>query len=392
MITPAQAEKLMANHQLELQTEIILLEEALHRVLAEDLIADSDLPPFNRVMMDGIAINFRSLELGHRSFRIQAMQRAGEAPITLENENECIEIMTGAVCSIGCDTVIPYEHLRISQGIAHIEILPEAAGKNVHMQGRDKRKGDTLVTSGSIIQAPEIGIAASVGKHMLTIKRLPRVLICSTGDELVEIDETPLAYQIRRSNAYALSAMMQILGIHAVNSHLPDEIDSLRESISYGLNTYDVVILSGGVSKGKFDLLPKILNDLKVDTVFHGIAQRPGKPMWFGKTSKTTVFALPGNPVSTLACAARYVLPWLRNQMGQPSSELWVSPENTPTAHEKMSLFLPAKLSYSTGKIMAAALQNQGSGDFSALVGADGFMEVNPGVSNNDYLRFYPLK
>ena len=392
MISPSQAEELINSCSLHSEAETILLEEAYNRIAAEDLIADTDLPPFNRVMMDGIAVHFSALQSGHRSFPIQAMQRAGQAPLILENNLSCIEIMTGAVCSEGCDTVIPYEHLRIEDGTAHVEIAPEFSGKNIHTQGSDKGRGDVLAKAGSVLGAAEIGIAASIGKHTLEVKRLPRVLICSTGDELVEIDETPLAHQIRRSNAYALSALMRNLGIHASGMHLPDSADALRESISYGLNTYDVIILSGGVSKGKFDLLPEVLHELRVDTVFHGISQRPGKPMWFGKTNRTVVFALPGNPVSTLACAARYVLPWMKNQMGLPKGVSTVGSIEPIKPHEKLSIIAPVKISQNNERLIADVMSNQGSGDFSALHGVDGFIEIDPGMSSSNNYRFFPLQ
>ncbi|MFM9004798.1 MAG: molybdopterin molybdotransferase MoeA [Flavobacteriales bacterium] len=391
MITPSQAEQLIHTCSLHLEAETIVLEDALHRLLAEDLIADTDLPPFDRVMMDGIALNYDAIESGQRSFIIQSMQRAGQPALTLENADHCIEIMTGAVRSIGCDTVVPYEHLRIENGVAHIEIPPSGRGKNVHLQGGDKYKGAVLAKTGSVLGTSEIGIAASIGKHMLAVQRLPRVLICSTGDELVEIDETPLAHQISRSNAYALSALMRNLGIHASGIHLPDSADTLRESVSYGLNTYDVIILSGGVSKGKFDLLPEILSELRVDSVFHGIAQRPGKPMWFGKSNRTVVFALPGNPVSTLACAARYVIPWMLQQMGRSENTIHVALKQSVHPHEKLSLFVPVRIMHENGMHTAETLSNHGSGDFSALSGADGFIEIEPRDATEKRYRFFPM-
>ncbi|MFM7728540.1 MAG: molybdopterin molybdotransferase MoeA, partial [Flavobacteriales bacterium] len=212
-----------------------------------------------------------------------------------------------------------------------------------------------------------------------------------TGDELVEIDETPLAHQIRRSNAYALSALMRNLGIHASGIHLPDSADTLRESVSYGLNTYDVIILSGGVSKGKFDLLPEILSELRVDSVFHGIAQRPGKPMWFGKSNRTVVFALPGNPVSTLACAARYVIPWMLQQMGRSENTIHVALKQSVHPHEKLSLFVPVRIMHENGMHTAETLSNHGSGDFSALSGADGFIEIEPRDATEKRYRFFPM-
>lgn len=391
MITAAQAEELIRGCALSLGEEMAALDDALNRVLAEDLIADTDLPPFNRVMMDGIALNYRAIESGLRSFAVQSMQRAGEAPITLENNLHCIEIMTGAVCSSGCDTVVPYEHIRIENGIAHIEIIPSAIGKNIHLKGSDKKQGSVLTEKGKRIGPAEIGIAASIGKETLKVNRLPRVLICSTGDELVEIQETPLAHQIRRSNVFALKAALKALGIESNDLHLSDNADQLRIALHSALSSFDVILLSGGVSKGKFDLLPQVLSDLGVDTIFHGIAQRPGKPMWFGRSQKTVVFALPGNPVSTLACAVRYVLPWLSAQLGHESMHSVIQIQDIITPHEKLTLFLPVRATQATSMMQTQVLRNQGSGDFSSLSGMTGFIEVEPGAHSTAELRYFPL-
>ena len=391
MITPSQAEELIQRCALSLGEENIPLHLALNRVLAEDLIADTDLPPFNRVMMDGIALNYRAIESGMRSFTVQDMQRAGEAPLTLTSNSHCIEIMTGGVCSIGCDTVVPYEHIRIENGIAHIEIIPNVIGKNIHLKGSDKKQGSVLTEKGKRIGPAEIGIAASIGKETLKVNRIPRVLICSTGDELVEINSTPLAHQIRRSNVYALKAALQGLGIESVNLHLPDSAEQLRTALHSALGSFDVILLSGGVSKGKFDLLPEVLNDLGVTTVFHGIAQRPGKPMWFGRSHKTVVFALPGNPVSTLACAARYVLPWLRTQLGHETMHSVIQIQDIITPHEKLTLFLPVRVRHANAIMQAQVIRNQGSGDFSGLSGMTGFIEVESGAHSTAELRYFPF-
>lgn len=391
MITPSQAEELIQRCALSLDEEYIPLHHSLNRVLAEDLIADTDLPPFNRVMMDGIALNYQAIESGMRSFTVQAMQRAGEPPVNLQSNSHCIEIMTGGVCSIGCDTVVPYEHIRIENGIAHIEIIPNVTGKNIHLKGSDKKQGSVLTEKGSRIGPAEIGIAASIGKETLKVYRLPRVLICSTGDELVEIHSTPLAHQIRRSNVFALKAALQGLGIESDNLHLPDSAEQLRTALHSAFQSFDVILLSGGVSKGKFDLLPEVLSDLGVTTVFHGIAQRPGKPMWFGRSQKTVVFALPGNPVSTLACAARYALPWLRKQLGHEIMQSEIQILDIITPHEKLTLFIPVRVTHTTSIMQTQVIRNQGSGDFSRLSGMTGFIEVEPCAHSAAQFRYFPL-
>lgn len=395
MITPDQAEESIHQLSLNLEQESVSLLEATGRVLKEDLFADSDLPPFHRVMMDGIAIRFDTFKNGLVKFRIQSIQRAGMPPLELEESEACIEVMTGAVCPEKCDTVVPYEHIRIVDGYAYIETPPASMGKNIHSKGSDKTKGALLVKSGAIIGASEIGIAASIGKTTLCVKRKPRVLVCSTGDELVEIQEQPLAHQIRRSNVYALKAALQAIGIQAEDIHLPDDEQQLRGALSNALHSFDVILLSGGVSKGKYDLVPQVMKQLGVNVVFHGIAQRPGKPMWFGNSERTMVFALPGNPVSTLACAARYVLPWLKKELGNHANQVYARISEEIMPHEKMTLFLPLQLETSKEEMVAHVLKNQGSGDFSALSGMTGFAEVGPGstaIPAGTLLRLFPIR
>jgi molybdopterin molybdotransferase len=386
-----QAEILIQDCSLPLGTETISIHQALNRVLAEDLVADTNLPPFDRVMMDGIALRYQAILNGRTSFAVQAMQRAGEEPLSLESEEQCIEIMTGAVCSTGCDTVVPYEHIRIENSIAHIDQLPGAKGKNIHPTGSDKKRGEVLADCGVRLGPAEIGIAASIGKETLRVVSKPRVLICSTGDELVGIHETPLAHQIRRSNVYALAASLQPLGLNADNLHLPDNKEALIDVLKSAIKSYDVILLSGGVSKGKFDLLPSVLEEIGIETIFHGISQRPGKPMWFGRSETCLVFALPGNPVSTLACTARYVLPWFKKQLGLDTSMLWTTLTEETSAHETLSLFLPVQIEHTQQGTNSRVLRHQGSGDFSALSGIDGFVEVFPGKSTATSFRFFPL-
>lgn len=389
MITPQQAEAIIQAHTLRLSEEEVPLEHALHRIVAEDLIADFDLPPFDRVMMDGIAVRYAALENGERNFTVIGIQRAGAPQQSLPEGIHCMEVMTGAVCPAQADTVIPYEDIVIENGIAQIIQAPSSIGKNIHRRGSDKHTGDILLKSGARIGITEIGIAASIGKSRLRVKRNPSVLICSTGDELVDIDTTPQSHQIRRSNVHALRALVSAQGWPSDTLHLADEESQLKLKLSNALQQYDVILLSGGVSKGKFDLIPEVLAALGVQQHFHRIAQKPGKPMWFGSTAKTVVFAFPGNPVSTLACAARYLLPWIHSHQGLCLPQ-WVEVNEEVVSLEKLTQFAPVRYATDGHTI----IRNQGSGDFSALSGACGFIEVPRGPDNDSTssrFRFYPL-
>src|ERR1019366_808959 len=187
MITVAEAEKIILAHTKDYGTELVPFEQALGRVLAEDITADRDLPPCNRVTMDGIAIRYAAFENGTRSFRINAIQAAGEKPKEIEQPDECIEIMTGAALPDTTDTIIRYEDVEIKNGIATLNIETIKKGQNIHCKGKDKKQGETVVQANQVIDATVISMAVSVGKSVLSVKKLPKVVIISTGNELVDV-------------------------------------------------------------------------------------------------------------------------------------------------------------------------------------------------------------
>lgn len=193
MITVQQADEIIDSQVQDFGTEEIDFQNALGRVLAENIRADRDLPPFDRPTVDGIAINFSAFEKGIRSFKIKAIQSAGERSLAIFSENECIEIMTGAALDTTVDTVIRYEDISIENGIATIQIDVKK-GQNIHLKGRDKKAGETLVEPNQLISPAILGIAASVGKTKLLVKKLPKIVIISTGDELVSPSETPTEF------------------------------------------------------------------------------------------------------------------------------------------------------------------------------------------------------
>ena len=188
----------------------------------------------------------------------------------------------------------------------------------MHRRGSDGRQGALLLQTGTLLRAPEIAVAASAGMARVRVSSQPAIMVVSTGDELIEPGDPIADYQVRRSNAYAVAATLRRRGFGRVgDDHVPDDEDLLRERLALHLTTHEVVILSGGVSMGKFDLVPKVLTQLGVQQVFHNVAQRPGKPMWFGIGPQgQAVFGLPGNPVSTLVCLIRYVIPAIAEAMG----------------------------------------------------------------------------
>jgi molybdopterin molybdotransferase len=255
--------------------------------------------------------------------------------------------------------------------------------QNVHRRGSDCRQGALLLSAGTRLSPPEVAIAAGAGMARLRVSAQPMIVVISTGNELVEPGELIEPHQVRRSNAYGITAALRQQGFTRVaDDHVRDDEAELSERLGFHLRTHDVLILSGGVSMGKMDLVPKVLEKLGVNLVFHHVAQRPGKPMWFGVSQAgPAVFALPGNPVSTLVCLARYVLPALRAAMGQAPSE---APRIAITAPVEVKVplacYLPVKLRYDDwGRTSAEPSPTNGSGDFTALAGTDGFVELPPG-------------
>jgi len=386
MISVETALDLILENKLSLKKVAVPFEEAFGRVLAEDLIADRDFPPYDRVTMDGIAIDFTAYLNGTRAFKIQEMQGAGDLQSTLQSLENCIEIMTGGVLPRNTSTVIRYEDLTVENGLATInaEVKPN---QNIHTKGQDKKAGDLVLEKGVRLNASHLALAASLGKQKLEVLELPKVAIVSSGDELVEISENPLPHQIRKSNVYAVGALLQKLDVSVEYFHIADDLENSIKKIAELLQNFDVLIFSGGVSMGKKDFIPDALKANRVETIFHKIAQKPGKPMWFGKTAKNLVFALPGNPVSTYLCTIRYVLPFFEKCLGIPKDDFQkVILGESVVFKPKLRYYLQVKIKNEKGALYAFPLEHNGSGDFISLVEADGFVEL-PNSENELFER-----
>ncbi|HPF26474.1 MAG TPA: molybdopterin molybdotransferase MoeA [Steroidobacteraceae bacterium] len=386
MLTPAEAEFTIGQHLTGLPIESLPLTQAVGAILRENIYAERDAPPFDRVAMDGIALRAASVARGVREFAVQGMQAAGAAPLTLESDSNCIEIMTGAMLPQGCDAVVPIEQISMSNGAAQLQANARVdAYLNVHRRGSDSRQGALLLASGARLAAPDIAVAASAGMARVRVSAQPAIVVISTGDELVEPGEAIRPYQVRRSNVYGVVAALKARGFTRVaDDHVQDDAAAIEARLKQHLATHDTVILSGGVSMGKLDLIPQVLQRLGVRQIFHKIAQRPGKPMWFGVApSGTTVFALPGNPVSTLVCLARYVVPALDRAMAVAAK----APERLAlgkavTVNHSLTFFLPVKLQTDEwGRTWANPSPTNGSGDFTALAGTEGFVELPAGAA-----------
>ncbi len=378
------ADEAILAHLAVLPAETLPLQQCVGQTLRQDVFADRDNPPFDRVCMDGIAIASSAFERGLRRFRIESTQAAGAPAVRLDSGDNAIEVMTGAMLPQGTDCIIPLEEYDLEGEVAMLK--PRATGKtsrNIQRRGADSDRNVAMLSAGIRLGAPELAVAASAGFARLRVTRQPRVIAISTGDELVEPGQPILEYQVRRSNAYAIvGALCQRGYSYVANDHIRDDEHTLVERLAKHLSEQDVLVLSGGVSKGRFDLVPKALEKLGVRQVFYQVAQRPGMPMYFGTgTEGQAVFGLPGNPVSTLMSLVRYVVPALvfLSGRGRPAAELMPLGAPVKFARPGITYFLPVSVRVDDkGAPTAMPAAPNGPGDFLALTKTDGFVELPP--------------
>jgi len=378
MTSPSEAIRLILHSANLFPIESIPLQKAVGRVLRENIISDRDQPPFNKSLMDGIAISYDTWQKGQRTFQVEAIIPPGIAPKPLKNLSNCVHIMTGAVIPKGCDCVIPIEQVDLEGDTAHSKDWTMIKKyQSIRLQAADGKKGEILLKAGCRLWAPHIGIAASVGKVKVKVSALPKIAVISTGDELVDIYKPIKQYQTRLSNSYALQALLNQAQLGDVQIfHLRDNENLILQSIKNVLGKFDILILSGGVSMGEFDYIPKILRQLGIKQSFHKVSQKPGKPFWFGmaKNSKA-VFALPGNPVSTQICAYRYVIPYLKKASGLEVKQEFIPVLDRVNIQSDLTHFLPV----AQGRLITIS----GSGDFASLAQADGFIEYESHKTQN---------
>jgi molybdopterin molybdotransferase len=380
MISPEEADSLIRDALPECRDEQVKLEEAAGRILREEVRDPRPSPPFNRATMDGIALSFAAWADGIRSFVLEGTQAAGLPAQTLRQRGGCWEIMTGAAIPAGCDTVIPIEEIAMEEGRAVVSpaAIPQQ-GEFIHRRESDHPAGFVLLRPGVRLGAREIAAAASAGYARLRVSVAPRVAVVASGDELVCPGSPVADHQIYLSNNFAIQAALMTSGCPAVTTHhLKDDLDQVLAGLRAISGQADVVILSGGVSKGRFDYIHAALEQLRVQRIFHGVRQRPGKPFWFGVTENgRPVFALPGNPLSTLVCLHRYVLPALERMMGMDTPPAIHARLASPVEFRPpLTWFLPVKISSLTGELRAEPVPPNTSGDYTSVLTTHGFIEL----------------
>lgn len=410
MIKVKEAKNIILNATQDFGVEEIPFIKSVGRILKEEITADRDFPPFNRVSMDGIAIDYSSFKNGQRQFKVEGIQAAGSKQITLKNPENCIEVMTGAVLPNKANTVIRYEDVTIDNGIATINIDTIKDKQNVHRKGKDGKVGDVLINTNTKISAAEIGVLATVGKSFVKVAKLPKVMIVSTGDELVGVDEIPLEHQIRRSNVFTLVSLLERLNIPSETAHITDDKPILKSKIATFLEAYDVLLFSGAVSKGKYDYLPEVLDELGVEKLFHKVAQRPGKPFWFGRKAslgiseqgdyknkkfnnknQPVVFAFPGNPISTFVNCLAYFCPWYYKSVGLTLKEETAILDSAISFKPNLVYFLQVKLESKLGFLVATPMSGNGSGDLASLVNTDAFIQLPNDKTDFKKGEVYPV-
>lgn len=387
MISADEALKQVLNSVTALGVERVPIRAACGRILAEEIRSSRDIPGFDNSAMDGYAVRHADVSgAGERTpkrLRVIETIAAGNMPSMAVKAGEAARIMTGAPVPQGADSIVPVERTR--SGDWAVEILAEPAlAEFVRPRGEDLRVGESVMKPGKRLSPSDIGMLASLNRAMIDVWRRPRVGIVSTGDELVDVDQVPSGAQIVNSSAYALAAALEESGADAVMLKVArDEPEEIRARLTEAA-AFDVVLSTGGVSAGDFDHVQHILDQLGMRTLFHGVAQKPGRPLKYGLIGTRPVFGLPGNPVSTMVCFYLYARPALLKMGGADALGL---PRVTARCAVDMKIannlteFVRVKLERRDGEIYALPAGGQGSNILSGLSRADGLL-VGPAREN----------
>ena len=363
--------------------ELSELLDSYGRVLAEPIAADRDVPPFPRATRDGYAVRSADLAQLPAMLQVSGEIRAGaKAEELMEVEaGTAVGIMTGAPVPAGADAVVMIEHTE-ERGESVLLTKPVGAGDNVVPAGAEARRGQRLLSTGTRLDSASLALAASAGRARVLVYSKPRVAILATGDELVDVDVPPGPTQIRNSNSYSLAAHVKTAGGEPVMLPIaPDEPNRLKELIEEGFES-DLLLISGGVSMGKYDLVEQTLAEFDADFFFTGALIQPGKPIVFGRSAANKYFfGLPGNPVSTLVTFQLFVEPVIQALAGSKPQKLifWRAQSSKPIKVKPgLTRFLPAMLSGEFENARVELLPWQGSGDITATAQANCFMVVPP--------------
>jgi molybdopterin molybdotransferase len=358
--------------------ETVDLPRACGRVLADSVVADRDYPPFDRSTRDGFAVRAADLAAPNVTLRRVGEVKAGDNFERAVNSGECVQIMTGAPVPVGTDAVVMIEFTKMEGDRVTFD-RAATARQNIVFRSSEARASQQLLGPGTRLGYAEMAVAAQVGANRVGVFARPRVAILSTGDEVVDMTATPGPFQVRNGNGLSLETLVALAGGQAEQvGNAPDEKVALRSYIERGLRA-DMLVLSGGVSMGKYDLVEAVLAELGAEIFFDGVAIRPGRPAVFGRCQGKLVFGLPGNPVSTMVTFELFVLPAIDVLSGTSARPLPVMGARLAEAvHEKegMAHFLPARIEQANGEPVVSVLPWKGSGDVVTIARANGFLVV----------------
>ncbi len=394
LLEVSEAEKKLAPIPIAFKTKTldlarVLRSEAhflLNKVTAKAIKTDRDYPPYDRICLDGIAIRYDEKTL-RREWQVRGMIKAGDEPVRLESQLLAWEVNTGGVLPILADTVIPYEHLtfvkkKIAGKTLTLAFLKDNHGyqknQNIHPKGSDLKKNEIALPKNTRLLRQHISLLTSLGVKEIKILQPPQITVIQTGSELVPFTSKAFPHQIRISNLWQMKMQLESEGFPVAASEIvPDDFKATTKALKNALAQFDLIIVIGGISKGKFDFVKKSLTQLKVKEIFHGVAQRPGKPFYLGcftrRGKKIPIFSLPGNPQSALVCLKRYVISFLFKKLKAYRKPLKIELASDVTFNKPLTLF---QLVHLNEQGQAVAVKHQGSGDFNALAKSDGFIEL----------------
>ncbi|HZZ38974.1 MAG TPA: gephyrin-like molybdotransferase Glp [Acidobacteriaceae bacterium] len=373
-----EAERVLAR---SLQKEFVPLLRAPGRVLAEPILADRDQPPFPRSTRDGFACRANELERG--PLRIAGLLRAGQ-PWTGGSlgVGEAVEIMTGAAVPPGADCVAMVEHVAVAVAVGQVRLNGQqrpAAGENIVPTGAEAKRGDSIIPAGRRLGPAEIAAVAACGAATVPVFLRPRIAIVSTGDELVDVAQSPLTHQIRNSNSYSLGAQVAAAGGEPELLPIVRDDAAETEAVIRQAVTFDLILLTGGVSMGRFDFVEPALLTAGAEFLFTGVRMQPGKPVVFGRIGEKPFFGLPGNPISAMVTCALFVSPVLRALGGERETEprfRMARLEEGIAVKAGLTRFLPARLQSDVHGTRVRRISWQGSGDLTAAARANSFLVV----------------
>jgi molybdopterin molybdotransferase len=387
MISTDEALRIVLDNVAPLGVERVSITAALGRVIAEEIRASRDIPGFDNSAMDGYAVRAADIAGASESrpIRLKVLETvaAGMMPTRSVGSGEASRTMTGAPLAAGADAIVPVERTREDGGAVEI-MSPAQVGAFVRPRGEDLKQGEPVIAAGTVLSAADIGMLASLNRAMIDVQRRARVAIVATGDELVDIDQVPIGAQIVNSSAYALAAAIAECSGEAVRLKVArDRPEEVRDRLAEAL-AFDVVISTGGVSVGQFDHVKQVLDELGLQQLFHGVAQKPGRPLKFGTIGGKPVFGLPGNPVSTMVCFYLYVWPALRRmgghaRIGLPRLDVRCATEIRLA--QGLTEFVRVKVERRDGQFFASPTGNQSSGVLSSLSRAEALL-IGPAREN----------